>query len=156
MKKKLLLQAAIGAPIGVTISTLLSIIFSYCTGTGTYYPVVSAFAAACPNEISAVLIQFLVSMLYGAMFGAASLIWDTDWSLLKMTVSHFLICALGTFPVAYFMRWMPHKLSGILIYFGIFIAIYILIWFSQHMIVKKKITALNRKMAEEHRPDIRS
>ena len=44
------------------------------------------------------------------------------------------------------MRWMEHTVGGILIYFGIFLFIYLMIWISQYTRIKKSIAALNKKV----------
>lgn len=65
-----------------------------------------------------------------------------------MTVIHLVVCSAATFPVAYFMYWMEHSVSGALLYFGVFLAIYALIWLGQYSLMKKRIDAINKKMKE--------
>ena len=146
MKKMILRRCLAGAPIGLAISTAITIIISLNIGDGKYYAVTPELTADCGSEIMAVVIQALCSMLYGAAFSGASLVWNTDWSLTKMTAVHFLICSAATFPTAYLMRWMDHSVGGVLMYFGIFVAIYIAIWVSQYAGMKRKIEAFNQKV----------
>lgn len=136
----------LGAPIGLAISMAITIIISLAIGKGEYYAVVPELIADFGTEINAVLIQALCSMMYGAAFAGASVIWDTDWSLTRMTIVHLLICSAATFPIAFLMRWMEHTVGGILIYFGIFLFIYLMIWISQYTRIKKSIAALNKKV----------
>ena len=144
--KKAGLRALIGAPIGLAISTIIAILDSWYIGDGKFYAVVPELAADLGSEIGAVTIQMLCSLLYGAAFAGASVIWDTDWSLTKMTAIHFLICSAATFPIAYLLRWMEHSASGVLIYFGQFLAIYIAIWIASYARLKRSINALNKKV----------
>ena len=139
-------RAMVGAPIGLVISTAITIFNSMAIGSGEYFAVVPELAADFGTETNAVLIQALCSMLYGATFAGASVIWDTDWSLTRMTIVHLLICSAATFPIAFLMRWMEHTVGGILIYFGIFLFIYLMIWISQYTRIKKSIAALNKKV----------
>lgn len=88
------------------------------------------------------------NMLYGSAFAGASVIWDSDWSMTKMTVVHLLICSTATFPIAYLMRWMEHTAGGVLKYFGIFIVIYLTIWISQYARIKRNVSALNKKVKD--------
>ena len=136
----------IGAPIGLAISTAITIIISLAVGKGEYFAVVPELTADFGTEINAVLVQALCSMLYGAAFAGASVIWDADWSLTRMTIIHLLICSAATFPIAFLMRWMEHTVGGILLYFGIFLLIYLVIWISQYTRIKKSIAALNKKV----------
>ena len=108
--KKAGLRALIGAPIGLAISIVITIIISLAMGDGKYYAVVPELTADLGSEIGAVVVQTLCSMLYGAAFAGAAVIWDTDWNLTKMTVIHFLICSAATFPIAYLMICMEPRI----------------------------------------------
>lgn len=147
MKKKILMRALIGAPIGLTISTLITIIFSLVFGEGAYFAVPHDLADACGNEITAVILQTIFALLYGAMWGGASVIWEMEnWSLLKMTLVHLAVCSVASFPIAYFMQWMPHSIPGALAFFGMFFAIYAVIWLSQYCAIKKQVEQLNSRL----------
>lgn len=146
--KKAGLRALIGAPVGLAISTAITIIISFAVGDGKYYAVVPELTKDFGTEIHAVLIQALCSMLYGSAFAGASVIWDSDWSLTKMTVVHLLICSTATFPIAYLMRWMEHTTGGVLRYFGIFMLIYLTIWISQYVKMKRNVSVINKKVKD--------
>ena len=87
-------------------------------------------------------------MLFGAVFAGASVIWEKDCSLTKMTLLHFLICSAATFPIAYLLRWMDHTAGGVLKYFGQFLAIYVAIWIIQYMRLRRNVNALNKKVKQ--------
>ena len=140
------LRVLVGAPVGLAISTAITIAISLAMGKGEYMAVVPELIDDFGTEINAVVIQALCSMLYGAAFAGASVVWDTDWSLSKMTAVHLLICSTATFPIAYLMRWMDHTAGGILLYFGVFLLIYLTIWVIQYVQIRKSIAALNKKV----------
>ena len=146
--KKAGLRALIGAPVGMAISTIIAVLDSWFIGDAKFYAVVPELAADLGSEIGAVTIQVLCSMLFGAAFAGASVIWDTDWNLTKMTVIHFLICSAATFPIAYLLRWMDHTAGGVLKYFGQFLAIYVAIWIIQYMRLRQNVNALNKKVKQ--------
>lgn len=149
MKKELIKRCLLGAPLGLAISTIITIAISLSVGDGRYYAVVPSLAQDLGSEINAVVLQALLSMVYGAAWAGASVIWDAErWSLLKMTLVHLLVTSLATFPIAYFARWMPHNTTGIVLYIGIFVAIYAGIWFSQYGAMKKKIRAMNERIQQ--------
>ena len=148
MKKKILLRCLLGAPIGLAISTLITIMISLIVGDGRYYAVVPEAVSDYGTEIRAVLIQAVFSALYGAAFGGASLVWETDWSLLRMTLTHLLICSAATFPIAYAMRWMEHSPGGILTYIAIFAAVYMFIWIVMYGGIKRRLRAMNERVRE--------
>lgn len=147
MKKEILKRCLLGAPLGLAISTIITIIISLIMGDGRYYAVVPSLAQDMGSEINAVILQAVLSMIYGAAWGGASVVWDAEgWSLLKMTVVHLVITSLATFPIAYLARWMPHSATGILLYFGIFVLVYIGIWLSQYSAMKKRVKEMNAKI----------
>ncbi len=149
MKKEFIKRAAIGAVIGVFINVFNSIIISYCVNDGNYYPVVPQLADKCGGETNAVAVQTAVTLIYGALMAGISVIWDLErWSLLRQTVTHFIICSATTLPVAYFMQWIEQSIAGVLIYFGIFAAIYIIIWLSIYFSIRKKIMQMNTIVSE--------
>ena len=149
MKKELLKRMLFGAPIGLAISSIITIIISLTVGDGTYYAVVPELAREMGSEINAVVLQAVLSLVYGAAWAGASIVWDMErWSLLKMTLIHLLITSVASFPIAYFARWMPHSNTGILIYIGIFVGIYLSIWISQYSAMKKKIREMNEKITQ--------
>ncbi len=148
MGNKIIKRCLIGMPIGLAISTVITIVISVFIGDGAYYAVVPELSAECGSEIRAVVLQALCSLLYGAAFAGASVIWETEWSLTKMTAVHLLICSAATFPIAWLMYWMDHTLSGVLQYFGIFLVIYILIWISQYFSIKRKIAEMNSRISQ--------
>ena len=150
MKKKIVLRCLLGASVGFIISFLITLIISACIGKGKYYPVHPQLTALCGNELNAVILQTACSLLYGAAFAGASVIWELEgWSLLKQTVVHCLIVSAASFPIAFFMYWMPHTFLGIAGYILIFFAIYFGIRMGNYLAMKKKIRAINEKMKED-------
>ena len=123
-------RALLGAPIGLAISTVIAILNSL-GGDGQYYAVVPALIEDCGSEINAVAVQALCSLLYGAVFAGASVVWEADWSLMKMTVVHL----------------MKHSIGGVLVYFAVFLVIYAIIWICGYTRMKKRVQELNQKVS---------
>ena len=147
MKKKILQRILIGIPAGVSISHFISILISVIIGDGRYYPVTPGLIPIAGNEMNAVLIQAVGSALYGAVLGAASVIWDVEsWSLLRMTLTHLAVIAAATFPAAWFMHWMPHTPAGGIGYMCIFLVIYAIIWICVYSATKRQIRKMNEQL----------
>ena len=147
MKKTILLRSLLGAALGLAVNAVITIMISLAVGDGSYYAVVPRLADHLGGELNAVIFQAVLSMVYGAVFGGASLIWEKDdWSILRQTLTHLALCSLATFPVAYFCLWMPHSVLGALVYFGIFFSVYLVIWVSQYGAMKKRVRQLNEKV----------
>lgn len=147
MKRNLILRAFTGAPLGVFICTVIAIIVSLIIGDGHYYATVPELNSLFGNEITAMIIQTAAVLVYGAVWGGASVIWENEkWSLLKRTVLHLIICSSVTYPIAYFTYWMPHNIVGTLIYFLIFFVIYTFIWIIGYVSIKIKIDKINKNL----------
>lgn len=150
MKKKLFLRSLIGAPVGLAISTLITVIISLCLGTGDFYAAQPELIDDCGNEINAVLLQTLCSLILGGICGGSSIIWDDEKrSLLFQTGLHFIIISVSVFLTAFFLHWMPHTVGGILGYFGIFTAVYVGIWLSSYFRIRAKIKKLNSQLTKK-------
>lgn len=57
MKKKVLLRALLGAPIGLSIGFLVTLLVSAGFGDGKFYPVTPELTALCGMELRAVAVQ---------------------------------------------------------------------------------------------------
>ncbi len=151
MKKKIFARCLMGAPIGLSICTVITILFSLIYGNGEYFAAPHDLIAECGSEIKAVILQTLLGSVYGAIWGGASVIWEMeDWSLLKTTLIHLCICSLASFPIAYLLQWMPCNLLGAGCFFGIFFVIYSFIWLSRYSSIKKQVEKMNSKLQEQH------
>ena len=143
MKKELLFRLFIGLLGGIVLSYLITIAISFVVGDGNYYPCVPNLIERFGNEVTAIIIQTVLSAVLGAGFAGSSIIWEMDeWSLLKQTSIYFGIVSVLMMTVAYICEWMEHSVKGILSYFGIFFAIFIVIWIVQYLIWKIRISKI--------------
>lgn len=150
MKKQVLLRGLLGVPLGITIGYLIAVFVSLSFGDGNFYPCEPELTNQLGSEISAVVLQTVLCALLGAVFGSASVIWEMEnWSIAKQTGIYFSTTALGMLPIAYFARWMEHSIGGFLLYFGIFFAIFILMWIIQYCFWKKKVKNINTKVNKQ-------
>lgn len=144
MKKNALLRCLLGAPLGLALSYIITVVISLTVSDGNYYAVVPELITDCGSEMGAVLLQTVLSLIYGAAWAGASAIWEMEkWSILKQTALHLGVCSVATFPIAYFTRWMSHDLKGILLYFGLFLCIYVIIWLVQYSALRRRVKRIN-------------
>lgn len=116
-------------------------------GDGIFYPCVPSLVKRFGNEITAVIVQTILSAVLGAGFAGSSLIWEKDdWSILKQTSIYFAIVTVLMMTVAYVCEWMEHSVKGVLCYFAIFFAIFIIVWLIQFVIWKRRISKINSKI----------
>lgn len=156
MKKKILFRSLLGAPIGVTITLIITIIFSLCLGHGKYFPAPQELIDWCGNEITAVIVQMICSLVFGAVCGGSSVIWDLEkWSLTKQTLIHFVVISISGFPISYALNWMPHHINGALGFVATFIFVYIIMWVSIYFSIKAKIKKMNKQLQELQQEAVR-
>ena len=150
MKKKLLFRSLLGAPVGVLVSLVITIIFSLCLGRGEYIPAPQELIEWCGgNATAAVIVQMICSLAVGAVCAGASVIWEIEkWSLLKQTLINFAVIALPFFGLGYVINWMPHNIYGALGYVGGFIGGYVIMWCSIYFSIRAKIKKMNRQLSE--------
>ena len=131
MKKELFSRIFVGLLGGIVISYLITIGISLAIGD-----LIERFG----NEVTAIIIQTVLSAVLGAGFAGASVIWEIDkWSLLKQTSIYFGIVSVLMMTVAYICEWMEHSVKGVLSYFAIFVAIFVVVWIVQYLIWKIRI-----------------
>ena len=149
MKKNVLQRALLGFPLGICLGYAITILISLIIGNGEYLPVPPQLVLELGNEINAVLVQTLLCGILGAGFAAASVIWEMeDWSLVKQTGLYFLISSLLMIPVAWLANWMEHSFRGFVIYFGIFLILFVIIWLIQYLFIRENIKKMNAKITK--------
>lgn len=152
LKKKIFHRILIGFPIGISIGNLIMILISLRWANGYYSPCVPGLITAMGNEINAVMIQTFLCGLLGIGFSASSVIWEIEhWSIVKQTGIYFLIISVIMLPIAYFMYWMEHSVTGFVSYFGIFILIFAVMWIIQFITGKYNVKKINKKLIESQR-----
>lgn len=150
MKKKIILRALFGLPVGITIGFVITLVISACIGGGSYYPATPELVEAMGSELCATVLQTALCAVMGAGFAAASVIWELDtWSLAKQSGIYFLIACILMLPIAYIAGWMEHSIGGFLSYVGIFVAIFIAVWLAQYLSWKRKIKKMNELVNKE-------
>lgn len=149
MKKELISRIFVGLLGGIVLSYLITIGISISLGDGNYYPCVPSLVDRFGSETTAVIIQTILSAVLGAGFAGSSLIWERDdWSLLKQTGIYFSIVTVLMMTIAYVCEWMEHSVKGILCYFAIFFAIFVIVWVAQFVIWKRRISKINSKITD--------
>ncbi|MGI6510321.1 MAG: DUF3021 domain-containing protein [Erysipelotrichaceae bacterium] len=150
MKKKIFLRGLLGIPLGIAQGYIITILISLIHANGYYSPCVPELIETAGSEINAVILQAALSGLLGATFSASSVIWEMDnWSIAKQSGIYFAITALVMMPVAYFAKWMEPTIKGFVVYFGIFLLVYIVIWSIQYIFWKNKIDKMNQKISNK-------
>lgn len=146
MKKKIILRGIWGFPVGMAIGYAITILISLGWGEGYYYSCTPELVEAMGSEINAVLVQALLTGLIGLGSAAGSVVWETEWGLVKQTGIYFCIESVLLMPTAYVLYWMEHSVGGFLSYFGIFMMIYVAIWMTEFAVNKALVKRMNENL----------
>lgn len=146
MKKYIL-----SASLGITIGTVISIITSSLFGNGIYLPLnpfstMGSYYLEHFNQPTVMLICVSIWGLIGILFQAADRIFQQDWSLLKMSVTHFFITSFCYTPLAILAGWFRVKLSSLLFFWVLFMMIYALIFVINYRKMKGSIQDINSRL----------
>lgn len=149
MLKKMIRKSFSGALLGIFIGLVSSILFSYLSGSGFYYPSTPMFMERFTNQSTAMVVSlFLWSILGGFPSGAALIFEVTDWSITKMTVVNFIFCYGSFVSVALFSNWIKFDVLQIGTFTFLYIVIYVAIWLFIMNSVKKQLIEMNRMIQE--------
>ncbi len=100
MKKKVLIRCLIGAPIGVAISTMITIVISLTVGDGNFYAVFPELIADCGTEINAVScfqIVCITVFMYPTCFPTVSIHSNHTACLFRTLIQIGVECLIGIY-----------------------------------------------------------
>lgn len=148
MRKKIIGHCLFGAPAGLSLYVMFTLWASWLRGGGKYYFTSGHLVLVYGNEVNAVTAACASAMFIGMIWSAASLIYqETDWSLMKQTVVHCLVCVAPSLLIAYLMFWMPRNLDGLMQYLTVFGGMYVMNWIGQYLGMKRRVKQLNEKLS---------
>jgi len=147
MLNKFIKRATLGFMIGIFIGQTILIIESLFVGDGNYYPFSEYLVSITPTKIAAAIVQYFITGIIGLTFASTTIIFELDkWSLLAQTALHFIITSIVMFFSGFFCGWFPHTTVSTIIWFGIFIVVYIIIWISLMLYYRKKTKEINKAL----------
>ena len=153
MKKKLFLRAGIGFLFGVAFGVLISVL-STLGGTVRLYS--DALFARTGSAAASIVLQLFFSGLYGALCMGGTIVYEIEeWPLLRVTLTHFLICMVPYLPISLLLGWNT-GLVELLIVIGVMTVIYFIIWLIMFLRYRAQVRELNnilqRRKAQETEP----
>ena len=151
LKHKFILLFAIGFSLGIIICTIItSTITTNVINDGKLYICDPAFTNMFGNELVAFIIQCLVSGLYAALCMGFSIVYEIeDWSILRATVTHFLITFTMFVITATFLKWWDfNNIEGNIIFVVIIVGVYFLIWLFQYIKYKIEVKKIKKDINE--------
>jgi hypothetical protein len=144
IKKALVKRAVLGFIYGVFIGQTILIIESLFMRGGNFYAVSNSLLELAGSKIAAVIIQYFLTGLIGTTFAATTVIFEMDsWSLLRQSITHFIITSIVMYVAGFLCGWFPHTLVSTLIWFGVFVVVYLIFWICFSLYYKNKVKKIN-------------
>ncbi|MFC6254053.1 DUF3021 domain-containing protein [Secundilactobacillus hailunensis] len=141
---KIISHTISGAAAGITIGFLLALSFSLLNHTTVFMSSTPDFINQFPNSLIATIASAGLWALMGIVFDVGSyLIFETQWSITRQTIVHFIVTFALFTPLALLAGWFPVQ-SYLIFYFIEFVIIYIIVWFISMQIAKQKVQRLNQ------------
>lgn len=141
-----------GTVIGVFVGLIISMIHSYIFADGLYYPM-SPYSGSGEffyrhlTETSVLIIALMCWALIGIGFILAGKVFQKeDWSIFKMTITHFVTVIVFFLPLSIISGWYPLEKNAIIFFLILFIIIYTLIWGIMLVINMLHIKKINNKL----------
>ena len=146
MKKQVFLRSLFGAFVGCFIGVVIIICISLAIGGGDMHVATPALLAQVGSEVGAFSLQMAAAMLIGAIWSGASVIWEVErWSLLRQTLTHFLLCSVVCLPIAWAMGWMADQPGWYLVSF---VAMYAGIWLINYLQIRRRVREINERLKQ--------
>ena len=139
LRVKIIKFALTGFLLGMVMGNLIAWLVR---APGTVF-VSPALVARTGSTARAILVQTLVSGLYGAFVLCGVLVYEIDhWPLVKATAVHYLIVAAPYAAAALFLGWAD-GMEDLLPVEGLMFASYFLIWLVMWLRCKAQVRKLN-------------
>lgn len=149
MRKHILLIIN-GVILGEFFGQMFSLLFSYLYGLNNYVTSAPTFTNHFSRPLNAVLASVILWGLMGLVFSAGALVYKNgQWSIRKKTIVNFVIYYCGFTPLAILAGWFPLTLINVAIFTGIFILVFILMWFINTYITKRELRRINDKIRSQ-------
>ncbi len=142
MKKSILIRAGIGFLMGMAVGNIIAVLTT-CSADGPVQFYSDFLLERTGSAAVAALLQTLLSGVYGAVSMAGTVTYEVEqWSLVRATLTHYLIIVLCYPPLALLLGWSS-DVWEILIAIGIMTAVFFLIWLIMAAIYRRQVQKLN-------------
>ena len=149
MRAKLLKRAGLGYLLGMALGNFIAFALRGAGGN----MVSAALVARMGGETKALIVQTLVSGLYGAATMGGTVLYDIErWPLALSSAAHYLVVAVPFVPMALLLGWMRSP-SEFLVVAGIQLVAYFLIWLILYAIYRRQVRELNELHEARHAAD---
>lgn len=141
------------ATLGIALGALISIVTSFAFAGGEYSPInpfstMGMYYVIHFNPATIMLISVCIWAMIGIFFQAADSIFHQDWSLMRMSVTHFLVSVVGFAGLAILAGWFPLNIPYLLFFFVLFIFIYAVIYIVNYRQMRASVAEINQGLGK--------
>ena len=135
---------------GTLYGLIVSLFYNFSNKNSVYYPSDPSFTTKFATPLNAMTVSVIFWALMGLVFGFGSFVFAIrQWSLLKKTIVSFIIYYIGFTPLAFLAGWFSLNIVNFMIFTGLFILIYVTIWFIRSYQVIREIREINNKIKKK-------
>lgn len=150
MKAKKIILSGIG---GIFIGLCISMLISYLK-IPNYLPLnpkshLGIFFISHHIHPSIMMLYcMLIWFIFGAVLGYSQVIFRKDWSILRASLSHYLIAIATMIPVSILAGWLPAAtlVTTILSISIEFSLVYFIVWGLLYLATKRNIKTINKQL----------
>ena len=142
----------IGIGIGTVIERMITLLVSYIHNDGACCSAMPHLNDFFAREIDAVMAQFLLFALIGAVFAEAGIVFLIEkWSFLLKCLVHFAITSTFFVPFLWLcFLWQDPWLQLLNIFINLLLS-YLIAWLTSYFYTRSDVGAINRKIKETRR-----
>ena len=145
--KKIIEKAISGSVIGICIGFMIPFFISLINGYSEYMPVTPALVSVMGNEMNALMIQIIVSIMLGISFSCSTSVYDMEnISLLKQTIMYFVINGISMMIAGYDSKWINIDVFSFAIFFAEYAVIFCIVWIIIYIKYIISIKSINDKI----------
>ena len=150
MIHRVLTLSSIGFGMGVIVGVMISAVSATLShNDGTLHLCSDALMQTVGNPLAAFAIQAFATGLLGAVAMGGSAVYGVEkWSLIKVTLFHYVLTMTAYFAVAFVMRWFSITDKETLIMFLVMTLCYFIIWIANYLSYKAELKKINSELDE--------
>ncbi len=134
MIKQIIIRGLIGIPLGVFITTTVTIGYMYLSNIGSI-------------ERSVLTNYYIAGSVLGAIYSASSVIWDIEsYSMARQLGQYFIVIYISYMLVAYMINLFPFTVLGVLLNTLQFAVVYVVLVIIHYYKNKSWVHSLNNKI----------
>ena len=149
LKKSFITKAIIGFTLGILAGTIITaVIASISCNDGSIHWCSIELEKAVGSKVLTVILQAIVTGIFGAVALGGSVLYSFDhWSLIRITITHYLMVMIGYYIVAFLLRWFTYKDWDVCVTMFITMTIaYLIIFMINYLVYKSQIKKINTEI----------